>query len=46
MAGVLRPLITLIRTLRYREKYGLTYTGGPETSMTPFAKVIERMRSA
>jgi hypothetical protein len=46
MAGVVRPLITLVRTLRYREKYGLTYIGMLETSMTPFAKVIERMRSA
>jgi hypothetical protein len=39
-------VITLVRTLRYCEKYGLTYIGVPETSMTPFAKVIERMRSA
>jgi len=30
--------------LRYREKYGLTYFGGLETSMTDFAKVIERLR--
>ena len=32
--------------LRYGEKYGLTYIGVLETSMTPFAKMIERMRSA
>ena len=32
--------------LRYREKYGLTYIGVLETSMTAFAKVIERLRSA
>jgi probable F420-dependent oxidoreductase len=30
--------------LRYREKYGLTYFGVLETSMTEFAKVIERLR--
>jgi probable F420-dependent oxidoreductase len=30
--------------LRYREKYGLTYFGVLETSMTDFAKVIERLR--
>jgi hypothetical protein len=45
-ARVVRPLITLVRTVRYREKYGLTYIDVPETSMTPVAKVIERMRSA
>jgi probable F420-dependent oxidoreductase len=28
---------------RYREKYGLTYFGVLETSMTDFAKVIERL---
>ena len=32
--------------LRYRGKYGLTYIGVLETSMTAFAKVIERLRSA
>jgi alkanesulfonate monooxygenase SsuD/methylene tetrahydromethanopterin reductase-like flavin-dependent oxidoreductase (luciferase family) len=30
--------------LRYREKHGLTYFGVLETSMTDFAKVIERLR--
>jgi probable F420-dependent oxidoreductase len=30
--------------LRYREEYGLTYFGALETSMTDFAKVIERLR--
>jgi hypothetical protein len=29
---------------RYREKYGLTYFGVLETSMTDFATVIERLR--
>ena len=37
---------TAATLLRYREKYGLTYIGVLQTSMTPFAKVIERMRSA
>jgi probable F420-dependent oxidoreductase len=30
--------------LRYRENYGLTYFGVLETSMTDFAKVIDRLR--
>lgn len=30
--------------LRYREKYGLSYFGVLETSMTDFAQVIERLR--
>jgi hypothetical protein len=34
------------RERRYREKYGLTYFGVLETSMSDLAKVIECLRSA